>query len=213
MKKLKLFSLVAFISLVTLQSCKKDDVISSDPLTSTKYAVFNDQMQKLWADHMQWTYATVDAFFHDKNSLDSKLNRLLQNQKDLGAAIVPFYGDEGGNQLAKLLTEHIMLAVPVLTAAQNGDQTALTKALDDWYANAKEIGDFLSDANAANWPKAEMEQMMKTHIDQTVAYSVALLQNDYINSVNLYDGAFSHMTEMSDMLSKGIAKQFPGKFN
>lgn len=213
MKQLKLFSLFAFITLLTFQSCKKDDINSSSPLTSSKYAVFNDQMQKLWADHMQWTYATVDAFFHDKNSLDSKLNRLLQNQKDIGAAIVPFYGDEAGNQLSQLLTQHIMLAVPVLTAAQSGDQTALNKAVDDWYANAKEIGDFLNTANASNWPKADMEQMMKTHIDQTIAYSVALLQNDYNNSVTLYDQAFDHMTEMSDMLSKGIAKQFPGKFN
>lgn len=213
MRNLKLFSLFAFISLFALQSCKKDDVISPNPLTSSKYAVFNTQMQKLWADHMQWTYATVDAFFHDKNSLHSKLSRLLQNQKDLGAAIVPFYGDEAGGHLTQLLTEHILLAVPVLTAAQNGNQNALDKALDDWYANAKEIGGFLGDANPKNWPKADMEHMMKMHIDQTVAYSVALLQNDYANSVNFYDEAFHHMVEMSDMLSKGIAKQFPGKFN
>lgn len=211
MKKLKLFTLFTFMSLFLFQACKKDTV-KSNPFTSSRYSSLNNQMQKLWADHMQWTYATVDAFFHDKNSLDSKLNRLLQNQKDLGAAIVPFYGKEAGDHLAQLLTDHILLAVPVLTAAQNQDQIALQKALDDWYANAKDIGDFLSDANSANWPKADMEHMMKMHIDQTVAYSVALLQNKYTESVNIYDEAFDHMEEMGNMLSEGIAKQFPGKF-
>lgn len=211
MKKLKLFTLFTFMSLFLFQACKKDTV-KSNPFTSSRYSSLNNQMQKLWADHMQWTYATVDAFFHDKNSLDSKLNRLLQNQKDLGAAIVPFYGKEAGDHLAQLLTDHILLAVPVLTAAQNQDQIALQKALDDWHANAKDIGDFLSDANSANWPKADMEHMMKMHIDQTVAYSVALLQNKYTESVNIYDEAFDHMEEMGNMLSEGIAKQFPGKF-
>ncbi|MEO7176927.1 MAG: hypothetical protein ABIV51_13465, partial [Saprospiraceae bacterium] len=93
-------------------------------------------MQKLWSDHMQWTFATVDAFYHNKGGLDAQLNRLLRNQKDLGAALVPVYGRAAGDKLTSLLTTHIKQAIPVLTAAQRDDQPALKKALDEWYANA-----------------------------------------------------------------------------
>jgi hypothetical protein len=168
-------------------------------------------MQKLWSDHMQWTFATVDAFFHNPKGLDAQLNRLLQNQKDIGAAIVPVYGQAAGDQLSQLLTTHIQQAVPVLTAAKNGDQAALKKALDDWYINAREIADFLSKANP-NWKQEEMRGMMKTHIDQTTAYSVDLLKDDYINAIKKYDEANNHMKLMAEELSAGIIKQFPDKF-
>lgn len=169
-------------------------------------------MQKLWSDHMQWTYATVDAFFHNPKGVDAQLARLLQNQKDIGNAIVPFYGQAAGDQLTTLLTTHIQQAVPVLTAAKNGDQTALKKALDDWYKNAEQIADFLAGANP-NWKKEDLRSMMKTHIDQTTGYSVDLLKDDYVNAVKKFDEANNHMTTMAGELSMGIIKQFPEKFS
>jgi hypothetical protein len=161
---------------------------------------------------MQWTFSTVDAYFHDQNGLQAQLNRLLQNQQDIGDAIVPYYGQAAGDTLASLLTTHIQQAVPVLQAAEAGDQAALNQALANWNVNAKQIADFLSAANAANWPKAEMEHMMAHHITTTTAYAVDLLNDDYANAITHYDVAFDHMMEMADDLSRGIALQFPEKF-
>lgn len=168
-------------------------------------------MQELWSDHMQWTYNTVNAFFHDQQGLGPQLERLLKNQKDIGAAIVPYYGQAAGDQLAELLTTHIQQAVPVLTAAKANDQAGLKTALDNWYANAQEIADFLSGANK-NWGQEAMRSMMKAHIDQTTAYAVDLLKNDYAGAVQHYDVAYDHMMDMAMDLSVGIIKQFPDKF-
>jgi hypothetical protein len=173
---------------------------------------FRGAMQKLWADHMQWTYATVDAFYHNQNGLKAQLDRLLKNQKDIGAAIVPVYGQAAGDKLAELLTIHINQAVPVLTAAKNGDQAALKKALDDWHVNAQEIADFLANANPKNWKQADLREMMKKHIDTTTAYAVELLKGNYEEAVKKFDEANDHMKQMSDELAMGIIKQFPDKF-
>lgn len=169
-------------------------------------------MRNLWTDHMQWTYATVDAFFHNQEALQPTLDRLLQNQKDAGAALVPYYGQEAGDKLADLLTTHIKQAVPVLTAAQAGDKAALDAALNDWYANAKEIADFLSAANPKNWPTSATEPMMKAHIDQTTVYATDLLKGDYPKAIKDYQEAFDHMMMLSDTLATGIIAQFPDKF-
>jgi hypothetical protein len=168
-------------------------------------------MRKAWADHMQWTYATVDAFFHDQKSLDPTLQRLLANQDDIGNAIKPFYGAAAGAQLTELLRTHINQAVPVLKAAQSGDQAALKKAQDDWYANAQQIADFLTKANPDNWPASATGPALKMHIDQTTAYSVDLLKGDYPAAIADYGKAFDHMMEVADILANGIAKQFPDK--
>ena len=169
-------------------------------------------MRKLWADHMQWTYGTVNAFFHDADAVDPTLKRLLANQDDIGNAIKPFYGDEAGAKLTQLLRTHIDQAVPVLKAAQAGDDAALKKAQDDWYANAQQIADFLTKANPDNWPQSAASPALKMHIDQTTTYSVDLMKGDYAKAIENYGHAFDHMMEVADILTDGIVKQFPDKF-
>lgn len=203
-----LFSVILLASLVFGDAALACDACGKgDPAVELRGA-----MQKLWSDHMQWTYATVDANFHNQNGFHAQLSRLLKNQKDIGAALVPLYGQAAGDKLANLLTTHITEAVPVLAAAQKGDQQALKIALEAWYANAQEIADFLSAANPKYWKQAEMRDMMKVHIDQTTAYSVELLKNNYDEAVKIFDEANDHMKLMSDELAMGIIKQFPDNF-
>lgn len=179
---------------------------------SVKYQALNKAMRELWSAHMYWTLLTVDAFYNDPKGVDAKLHRLLQNQKDIGAAIVPFYGQAAGDKLAELLKEHIQGAVPVLQAAKSDDKAALDKAVKDWYANAKEIGDFLASANPKNWMAKDTESALEMHITHTIAYSVSILKSDYTQSFGGFEEALHHMLHLADILSDGIAKQFPEKF-
>lgn len=181
-------------------------------INSTATIALHTTMRTLWAEHMQWTYDTVVAFASDSEALEPTMNRLLINQEQIGHAIRPVYGDDAADALTALLKEHITDAVPVLSAAKSGDTEALNAAIDEWNRNAREIGDFLADANPQNWDRADMESMMEGHISQTVAYAAAQLQGDYAESIRLYDEAAAHMADMADMLSSGIVAQFPDKF-
>ena len=175
-------------------------------------ADFQKAMRELWTDHMQYTYATVNAFFHNPPAVQAHLNRLLRNQREIGAAFATFYGRGVGDQLAGLLTTHIEQAVPVLQAAQAGDSAALQAALDDWYANAAEIAEFLSSLNRQHWPSSLMQNIWRVHIDQTTTYSTDVLRGDYEAAIQHYDEAFDHLMGLSDLLSAGIIAQFPQKF-
>jgi hypothetical protein len=178
--------------------------------TSKQMALYGT-MDHLWAQHMEWTYATVVAFAEGSPALTASLNRILQNQVDIGNAIKPFYGNEAGDQLTALLKEHINDAVPVLTAAKDGDSAALKTAVAAWYANANAIGDFLASANP-HWNKADMESMMQGHITQTITYASDALAGDYTKAIADYGIAEQHMQEMSTMLSAGLIQQFPKNF-
>lgn len=201
------------LMLLTATGCKDSSTEpNKDPLSSAAYVSFNNAMHGLWADHMQWTYSTVDAFFNNPPAVQAQLQRLLQNQHDIGMAIVPYYGQDAGDSLAALLTTHINQAVPVLQAAQSNDTAALNKALDDWYKNANDIAVFLSSANPDHWMMMDMEHMLKHHIETTTVYAVDLLKKDYPSAIAHYDEAYTHMMELAEQLSQGIALQFPGKF-
>ena len=173
---------------------------------------FHDAMRKLWEDHITWTRLVIIGVFEDSPGLDSSVQRLLQNQVDIGDAIKPFYGEEAGDQLTALLTDHILIAAEILQAAKSGDTTALEDGVERWYTNADDIAVFLNAANPRQWPLEEMKAMMREHLDLTLEEAVAYLHGDYEASIAAYDEVHVQALEMADMLSMGIIKQFPNKF-
>src|SRR4030095_12521448 len=94
------------------------------------------------------------------------LERLLQNQVDIGNLIKTYYGDEAGNKLTELLKEHIVIAGGIVDAAKKGDQGNVDKLNKDWKRNADDIVAFLTKANP-NWSKQELTDMFYTHLKFT----------------------------------------------
>jgi hypothetical protein len=193
--------LTAIIPVTTVQARDKMD-----------RQAFHDAMRKLWEDHITWTRLVIIGVFEDSPGLDSSVQRLLQNQVDIGDAIKPFYGEEAGDQLTALLTDHILIAAEILQAAKSGDTAALEDAVERWYTNADDIAVFLNTANPRQWPLEEMKATMREHLDLTLEEAVAYLQGDYEASIAAYDEVHFQALEMADMLSMGIIKQFPNKF-
>ena len=173
---------------------------------------FHDGMRKLWEDHVTWTrLVIVDVAFGTADT-QATLERLLQNQVHIGNAIKPFYGDAAGNQLTALLTTHIVLAGNILLNAKAGNTDGVNANVTLWYQNANDIAEFLNGANPKNWPLADMQMMMKTHLDLTLQEAVAQLTGDYLTSISTYDQVHLEILQMADMLSAGIIAQFPSMF-
>ena len=180
---------------------------------------FHDSMRKLWEDHITWTRNVIISFQVNEPDpsvvlpdLNAALGRLLRNQTDIGNAIKPYYGDSAGNHLTELLREHILIAGEILQAAKTGNAAALADAQERWYENAHDIAVFLNEANPRNWPLAEMDQMMKDHLDVTTQEVLARLNESWEADVGAYDAVHEQALAMADMLSGGIIAQFPNRF-
>ena len=184
----------------------------STPTSSARALALRSAMDKLWEDHITWTRMVIVDFAAGLPDLQTAEARLLRNQVDIGNAIKPYYGDAAGNQLTALLREHILGAARVLAALKAGDQPALQAALAAWYANAHDIAVFLNSANPKNWPLAEMDQMMRDHLDATTREAVARHQGNWNADVAAYDAVHVQALAMADMLSNGIMAQFPSRF-
>jgi hypothetical protein len=178
----------------------------------TSAIAFHDQMRKLWEDHITWTRLVIISIANGLPDTGSTLDRLFQNQVDIGNAIKPFYGGAAADQLTSLLHDHIAIAGEILTDAKSGDQAALNDALTRWYANANDIAGFLHNANPKHWPLDMLQSMMKSHLDLTLAEAVAYLKGNYDDSVKGYEQVHLEILSMADTLSSGIIAQFPHAF-
>ena len=173
---------------------------------------FHADMRKLWEDHITWTRLYIVSAVAGLPDAGPTANRLLQNQADIGNAIVPFYGDGAGKQLTALLREHILTAADLVAAAKASDANAVVLQKAKWYANANQIADFLAAANPA-WPDATMRDLMKMHLDQTLDEATARLKGDFPADIAAYDAIHLHILHMADVLADGIVTQFPDRFS
>jgi len=178
---------------------------------SVKGCKLRTDMRKLWADHVIWTRDYIIAAVGGIDDAKMAAERLLRNQEDLGNAIVPFYGSEAGKKLTVLLKDHILIAVDVVAAAKAGDKAKLTEADERWHANARDIANFLSSANAA-WPVDTLTNMLYEHLKLTTGEAVARISKNWADDIQAFDQIFDQAMHMADVLTKGIATQFPEKF-
>jgi hypothetical protein len=176
-------------------------------------AAFHDAMRQLWEDHITWTRLYIVSAAAGLPDATRAAERLLKNQGDIGDAIKPFYGDAAGAGLTALLRGHILTAAQLIGAAKSGDTAAVNSASAGWYANADSIATLLSSANPGQWPMASLRAAMKMHLDLTLQEATARLHGDWAADIAAYDAVHRHILQMADVLSEGIMKQFPSRFN
>ena len=182
------------------------------PVVNQKQFAFRNDMRKLWEDHVTWTRLAIISLTTDSPDTQATVERLLQNQTDIGDAIKPFYGDAAGQQLTGLLRDHILIAADLIGAAKAGDASAVADTQARWTANADDIAAFLASANPRSWPLDDMKAMLHDHLALTTDEALARLHGDWNADVAAYDKIHVQALAMADMLSTGIIRQFPARF-
>jgi len=188
------------------------DHAASVPARTSQAIRFHDRMRALWEEHGSWTRMVIVSFVGNLPNLPAAEQVLLDNQVKIGNAVKPYYGRAAGNQLTTLLKAHILGAVDVLIAARSGDPSRLSQAEARWYANGRQIADFLHAANPRFLSRAAARRMMKEHLDQVIEQAVDELKGDYTASARAFGPYIHHILDMADMISGGIIRQFPARF-
>ncbi|WP_442598897.1 glycosyltransferase [Neobacillus sp. D3-1R] len=214
MKKHYLSFILSFV-LVVFMSSQLNAVAEKAPAKGTSYTEshikLKYRMQELWIEHAWWTRSFIVSSLAGIEDQQAVLNRLLQNQVDIGDTIKPYYGEEAGTKLTALLNEHILIAGSIVEAAKKGDQANVDKLNKEWTRNADQIVAFLSSANP-KWNKKELTDMFYLHLKLTNDEVVDRLKKDWENDIRTADRNEEHLIHMADFLTDGIVKQFPKKF-
>ncbi len=168
-------------------------------------------MQKAWIEHAWWTRSFIVSNLAGLEDQKDVLDRLMQNQVDIGNLIKPYYGEEAGTKLTNLLREHIAIAGQLIDAVKTKNQVNTEKYNKEWVRNADEIVAFLTKANP-NWSKKILTDMFYTHLKLTTEEVQSRLNRNWKGDIKVADINEQHLIKMGDLLTDGIVKQFPNQF-
>jgi hypothetical protein len=210
--KITVLLLCFALTLSPIKSHAESDARVQGKCMTNSAVQLKGDMRKLWGDHVIYTSKYMTSALSGLQDKDKVLARLLQNQKDIGNAIKPYYGAAAGDTLAQLLTEHIVIAGKIVDAAKNNDMANVNKYNTEWFKNADQIAAFLSKANP-NWSQNALKDMLYAHLKFVTEELITRIKMDWDGNIRAFDNGFSHMMHFADMLSGGIVKQFPNKFN
>lgn len=161
----------------------------------------------LWMEHVNWTRMTIISIVFGLPDLQFVQERLLRNATDMGNFLRPFYGDKIADRYTVLITEHLLLAAELVTAAVMGDAEKAAEAEKQWYRNADDIAEFLSGINPY-LGKEEVRKMFYTHLALTKLEAVYMIQKDFKAGIEVFDKIEAQALEMSDMIVFAIIRQF-----
>ncbi len=168
-------------------------------------------LRELWHGHIVHARDYALAM-HAGNATDAKTaaDAVVDNAKQISAAVGSFYGQAGGDQMMSLLAGHWGAVKAMTDARIKGDEAAATKAMADLNANAAEIAKFLSGANP-NLPEETVLGLMVAHGAHHSAQVNLIVKGDTAGEAAEWQAMQDHMDMIADALAGAIAKQFPDK--
>jgi curved DNA-binding protein CbpA len=109
------------------------------------------------------------------------------------------------------MRDHLVIAAQLVRAAKRNDTNEVTRLEKKWYENADELAKFLSRINP-NWSESEIKTMMHEHLALTEKEAIAILKNEWEQSINLFSKIEHQAFMMANTYIKGLVAQFPDKF-
>ena len=198
--------------------------VASSPLAAQGQAMPNPAkvanlrmaLRDLYINHIFWVRSLViSTRLGEKKAVSEADEYGLENAKAIGLSISPFYGQAAGEKFSSLFVGHYSAVKKYMSAAFangfRGNATLKKAALDALMQNAAEIAAFVSAANP-NLPKATVNGLLVTHVQQHVMSIDAAAKKDWSREADMWDPMVKEIYALSDALADGIAKQFPDKF-
>jgi hypothetical protein len=178
----------------------------SDGLTCAQLQVSNTN-RRLWTEHVLWTRSVIVSIAFSLPDLPFVTQRLLRNPVDFADEFRPLYGERIALRFQELLTEHLVIAAELVTAAKAGDAALVENLRRKWYANAEEIARFLAAINPF-WSECVWRNLLFDHLRMTEDEAVQILTGRYEESIEEFDAIQAEALKMADVMSCGIIRQF-----
>lgn len=180
------------------------------PIVEDHFMIDNklhERMRQVWEQHVFWTRLLIVSIMERLGDEDATTKRLLRNADDLADIYRPYYGSDVASTIAKLITEHLVIAAKLVHAIVDNNTTEIDTLNTAWYQNADDIAVAFSSINP-HYDKELLRSMLHTHLDLTKEEVINRFQKDHVKEIETFDRVEQEIIMMADYLTRGILKQF-----
>jgi len=161
-------------------------------------------LRKVFSDHAVFTKFYLNSAMFGEPDSKVILKRLLENQVDIGETVEPIIGKDKSKKLIKLLTEHIKLAGNCVAKLMAGNKVKLTEAIEQLFANSKEVAQFLSSLNPTKLKYKDVKEMFDQHNKYVLQMATERSKKQWGKDIKTYDEYYNHMLMFSDILFNAL---------
>ena len=171
----------------------------------------NNYLRLLWLENVYWLQMAIQSMIFDLPDAGISSARLMQNPRDFEMAMQTFYGNDDAAAFAELMSNHLTIANELVNALMNSNANAAADAERRWYANADQMASFLSSINS-NWSQESLQNLLRDHLDMIKNIVNDMLAGNFEESVTAFTDLESQATELADVMTDGIIREFPQYF-
>ena len=169
------------------------------------------ELNRLWIDNAIYTRLSILCLTDRLQGVEETLARLMKNQEDIGEFFSKYYTREQGDEFCQLISSNTALIVRIIRSKNTNSTTDLDVTQKRIPSNFNDLLNFLVRLN----PNLNKEilasklgaivELMNTQIDMRIS-------GNYAEDIQNFDKIITQSIDFSDILAKGIIKQFPKRF-
>jgi hypothetical protein len=167
---------------------------------------------KLLGEHLVLSAEAMRSGMADTPDAAGTRDALAANTRDLGSWIASLYGASAGTAFDEIWTRHIDAYLAYIAAVKTKDTAGQQQALERLHTYHVQVAEFLTAANP-KLDRAEVEELIRRHVESLIAQVDAYAAGDYRRSVNVVREAYDHMFVVGDVFAEATAAQFPDRFS
>ena len=191
---------------------KAEQVSATSAPASTKLVQTEAYLRDLWVGHGFWVRnVVVETLGGNAAAAAVAEKEAVANAKLIAAALEPYYGKDASNKMFALLGGHYGAIKQYLDATKSGNSAKQDTAGKALVANGQEIAMFLSSANPS-LPYEVLLSSLMAHGGHHVQQIQQLKAKHYDQEAQTWEAMKVHMYGIAQVLTTGLAKQFPAKF-
>jgi hypothetical protein len=180
-------------------------------IENTKRLVFKAEMSRLWIDDAIWSRQAILCLVDRLPGTEETLYRLMINQEDMGRMFTKYYGLEKGDEFCQLISSNTALTISIIRNKSSNNTEDLKAASDRMDYNVKRIIEYLIKVNP-NWSKEELSYLMLLHSQLFDLQLQNRVTENFSYDVEVFDKIITETYKLANVLSEGIIKQFPERF-
>jgi hypothetical protein len=182
------------------------------PNSTTKAADLRSTLVRLGEEHMVLVNAAVDQTLDGSPAASASTAALIQNGKDIGAAVGSVYGKDAETTFDTVWQIHLVDFITYAGASAKGDAAGKAAALKDIDTKyTKPLSAYLAKANP-KLSEATLNSVLGDHVQMTADMIDLHVAKKYTEEYTKLAEADKHIEGIFSTLADGIVKQYPSKF-